>query len=140
MIGGTSWASRLSIIRSVLGVVKQPVQQGRGEDGVVVEDTAPLLVDTVCNQRGAVFIAVADDVEQVVGAELVDRKVAKFVKGAFAAMPSVKLPYPRQPESQSQRFMLIIKLKSLKSIIQFWLLRIKMAFMRTCTRNVHNFG
>ena len=68
-----------------LCVVQQPVEQGRGEDGVVVEDAGPLLVDAVCgNQRGAAFIAVADDLEQAVGAELVNRKVAELVDLCYA--------------------------------------------------------
>ena len=55
-------------------------RQGRGEDGVVVEDAGPLLVDAIRgDQRGTAFVAMTDDLEQAVGAELVDRKVAEFV-------------------------------------------------------------
>ena len=63
-----------------LGVVQQPVQQGRSEDCVVVEDAGPLLVGSVGrNQGGTALVAVADDLEQAVGAELVDWEVAQFV-------------------------------------------------------------
>ena len=53
-----------------LCVVQQPVEQGRGEDGVVVEDAGPLLVDAVGgDQGGAAFVAVSDDLEQTVRAD-----------------------------------------------------------------------
>ena len=54
-------------------MVEQAVEQRRGEDGIVVEDAGPVLVDPVGrHQRGATLVAVADDLEQAVGAELVD--------------------------------------------------------------------
>ena len=73
-------AVALALDQDGLGVVQQPVQQGRCEDGVVVEDAGPLLVGSVGrNQGGTALIAVADDLEQAVGTELVDREVAQFV-------------------------------------------------------------
>ena len=63
-----------------LCVVQQAVQKGRREDGVVVEDAGPLLVDAICGEKGgAVLVAVADDLEQAVGTKLVDGQVAQFV-------------------------------------------------------------
>ena len=61
-------------------MVQQPVEQGRGKDGIIVEDAGPMLVYAVCgNQRGAAFVAMTDDLEQTVGAELIDRQIAKLV-------------------------------------------------------------
>ena len=66
-------AVALAFDQNGLGVVQQAVQEGRGQGGVVVEDACPLLVASVGGQqRGASFVAVADDLEQAVGAELVD--------------------------------------------------------------------
>ena len=63
-----------------LGVMQQPVQQRGGQDAVVVEDAGPLLVDAVGrNGDAAAFVAVADDLEEDVGAELVDGQIAKLV-------------------------------------------------------------
>src|SRR4029434_10503330 len=62
------------------GVMQQAVKQRRGEYAVVVEDAGPLLVDPVrCDQCGAALVAVAEDLEQAVGAELVDGQIAEFV-------------------------------------------------------------
>ena len=67
-------------MRTVSAWCSKPVEQCRGEDGIVVEDAGPVLVHAVRgNQRGAAFVAVADDLEQAVGAELVDRQVAELV-------------------------------------------------------------
>ena len=63
-----------------LGVMQQAVEQGRGENSVVVEDAGPLLIDAVrSDQSGTALIAMADDLEQAIGAELVDREIAQFV-------------------------------------------------------------
>ena len=56
------------------GVMEQAVQKCGSQDRVVVEDAGPVFVDAVGgHERGALFVAVADDLEQAVGAELVDR-------------------------------------------------------------------
>ena len=62
-------AVALALDSDGLGMVQQPVQQGRGEHGVVVGG----------NQGGAALVAVADDLEQAVGAELVNWELAQFV-------------------------------------------------------------
>ena len=46
-------AAALALDALGLGVVRQPVQQGRGEDGVVVDDAGPLLAGSV---EGGIFI------------------------------------------------------------------------------------
>lgn len=61
-------------------MVQQAVKQGRGEDGIVVEDAGPLLERTVrCNQSAPAFTAVAEDLKQAVRAELADRQIAQLV-------------------------------------------------------------
>ena len=54
--------------------------QRRSQGRVVVEDAGPLFVDAVGgHQRGVLFVAMTDDLEQAVGAELVDRQMAEFI-------------------------------------------------------------
>ena len=73
-------AVALALDHDGLDVVQQPIQECRGQGGVVVEDPGPLLVWTVRRQqRGAALVAVTDDLEQAVGAELVDRQIAQLV-------------------------------------------------------------
>lgn len=61
-------------------MMHQPVKDGRGQGGIVVEDARPLLVDGVGgNERGAALIAGADDLEEQIGALLVHGKVSEFV-------------------------------------------------------------
>ena len=70
-------------------MVQKAVEQSRSEDRIVIEDAGPLLIDPVgCNQGGAALIAMADDLKQAVGAELVDRKVAEFVELRYAQRKS----------------------------------------------------
>ena len=60
--------------------MQQAVQQRRGLHAVAVEDAGPLAVDRVRrDQRGAALVAVAQDLEQAVGAGLVDGQVAELV-------------------------------------------------------------
>ena len=52
--------------------MQQPIEQRGRQYAVVVEDAGPLLLDAVGRDgRGAVLVAVADDLEEAVGAELV---------------------------------------------------------------------
>ena len=68
------WAQAIALDEDGLGVVAQTVEQRQGEHGVLVDVADPVIVDFVaCHQRGATLVAVADDLEQSVGAELVDR-------------------------------------------------------------------
>jgi hypothetical protein len=63
-----------------LGVVQDTVEDGRGQRGVVVEDVRPVLVGLVGrDHRGALFVALAEHLEEQVRAELVDRQVSEFV-------------------------------------------------------------
>ena len=56
-----------------LGVVEDAVEDGGGEGGVVVEDGGPVLEDLVGAQDdGAAFVALADDLEEQIGAAFVD--------------------------------------------------------------------
>ena len=62
-------------------MVQQAVEHGGGEGGVVVEDLRPLAVHAVGgDDGGAVLVALAEDLEQQVGAGLVDGQVAQFVE------------------------------------------------------------
>jgi hypothetical protein len=67
-----------------LNVVQQPVKQRRCQDGVVVEDSGPLLVDPVGgDQGGTAFIAMAEDLKQTVCPELVNGQVAQLVNAQY---------------------------------------------------------
>ena len=62
------------------GVMQQAIEQCRGEDGVLVEDVGPVFVDAIGgDQGGAALVPVADDLEQTIGAELVDGEISEFV-------------------------------------------------------------
>ena len=64
-----------------LGVMEEAVQNGGGEGAVVVEDPGPLFEGLVGGQHdGAAFVALADDLEEQIGAVLVDGQVAEFVQ------------------------------------------------------------
>jgi hypothetical protein len=70
-------AIALALDEDGLGVVEQPVEERRGEDGVLVEDAGPVLVDAIGrDEREATLVAVADDLEEAVGAELVEIDLA----------------------------------------------------------------
>ena len=62
------------------GVVQESVEDGGGQGGVAIEDLRPLLEHAVGGDRdGAALVAVADDLEQQVGAGFVDGQVSEFV-------------------------------------------------------------
>jgi len=70
----------LALDEDGFGVVEQPVEQRRGQRGVVVEDLGPVLIGAIGrDDERAVLIALADDLEQQVRAELVDGEVAQLV-------------------------------------------------------------
>ena len=61
-------------------MVKQAVEDGRGQRGIIVEDRRPVLVRLVGSQHdGAALVAFAEDLKEQVGAKFVDRKIAEFV-------------------------------------------------------------
>jgi hypothetical protein len=59
------------------GVVQDAIEDGGGEGGVVIEDGGPVLEDLVGGQDdGSALIALADDLEEQVGAAFVDGQIA----------------------------------------------------------------
>ena len=61
-------------------MVEQTVEQCGSQRAVAIEDAGPLAVHPVCrDQGGAALVAVAQDLEQAVGAGLVNGQVAEFV-------------------------------------------------------------
>lgn len=68
-----------------LGMMEKSVEHGGGESGVVVKDRGPLFVDAIGGEDGrASLVALADDLEQEVGAGFVDGEVADFVENQNA--------------------------------------------------------
>ena len=63
-----------------IGMVQQAIEQRRCQSTFVVEDLRPVLEgpDTG-NDRRAALIALTDDLEEVIGAELIDRQIPQFV-------------------------------------------------------------
>ncbi len=62
-------------------VVKEAVQHGRGDGAVVIEDRRPLFEGFVGGQDdGAAFIALADGLEEQIGAMLIDGQIADFIQ------------------------------------------------------------
>ena len=63
------------------GVVQQPVEDGRGECAVVVEDAGPVLEGPVRREdHGALLIAMADDLKKQIRSVLVDGQVSQFIE------------------------------------------------------------
>ena len=74
-------------------MVEQAVEQGRSQGAVVVEDLGPLLEGTIGrNHRRAPLVAVADHLEQGIGAELIDWQVAQLVDDELALADGCQLP------------------------------------------------
>src|SRR5665648_730374 len=62
------------------GVVEESVEDGRGEGAVVVEDGRPVFEGLIGGQDdGPAFVALADDLEEQVGAAFVDGQIPQFV-------------------------------------------------------------
>ncbi len=62
-------------------MMQQPVQDGRGNGAVIVENAGPLFERFVGRQHdGAAFVALADDLEEQIGAVLIDGQVADLVQ------------------------------------------------------------
>jgi hypothetical protein len=73
-------AKTLSFNDDGVGVMQQPIQDGGGQDAVMVENLGPILKGTVRgNDASASFIAQRDDLEEQVGASLINGQIAKFV-------------------------------------------------------------
>ena len=64
-----------------LGMMEEPIQHGGGQRGVVVEDAGPLFERFVSGQHdGTALVALADNLEEQVGAMLVDGQVADLIQ------------------------------------------------------------
>ena len=61
-------------------MVEQPVEDGGSQGGVVVEDFRPFSIDSIGDDGRAALVSLADDLEQQVGAGLVDGQISEFVK------------------------------------------------------------
>ena len=56
------------------GVMEQAIEERGGEGAVVVEDLRPVLIGAICSEDdGTPLIALADDLEEQIGAMFVDR-------------------------------------------------------------------
>ena len=61
-------------------MVQEAVENSRGDGGVVVEDLGPLFVGLIGRDDGrSLLVTAADDLEEQIGAGLVDRQVTEFV-------------------------------------------------------------
>ena len=61
-------------------MVKEAIEERRGERRIVIEDLGPVLVGAIGrDDHGAMLVAFADDLEKQIGAMLVDRQIAEFV-------------------------------------------------------------
>lgn len=65
-----------------IGAVQETVEDGGGDAGVVVEEARPVLVGLVGrDDGGTAFVALADELEEQVGAGFVEGEVADLVEG-----------------------------------------------------------
>src|ERR1035441_1686622 len=63
-----------------LGMVEQTVQDGASQRGVVVEDPGPVFIGLIGREDDrTVLVALTDDLEEQVGARLIDRQIADLV-------------------------------------------------------------
>src|SRR6266567_4999759 len=64
-----------------LGMMQQPIQDRGGQGAIMVENRGPLLKSAVGGQDDRpLFIAQGDDLEEEIGAHLVNREVAELVE------------------------------------------------------------
>ena len=62
-------------------MVEDAVEDGAGDAGIMVEDLGPIFVGLVGrDDQRAAFVALADDLEEQVGAGLVARQVTEFIE------------------------------------------------------------
>ena len=63
------------------GVVKESVEHSGGNGAVVIENRGPLFVGFVGGQGdGTAFVTLADDLEEQVGAMLINGQVTEFIQ------------------------------------------------------------
>ncbi len=90
---GIGWVQRSGWVDLVLGavtaafdhdgldMVEQPIQQGCGQGGVVVEDLLPVFVGAIGGEDGGgLLVPGRQHLEEHVGTDLVDRQVADLVE------------------------------------------------------------
>src|SRR5712692_17995 len=64
-----------------VGMMQQPIENRGGQGAVMVEDRGPLLESAVRgNNNRPLFIAQRDDLEEQIGACLVNREIAELVE------------------------------------------------------------
>ena len=81
-------AEALALDGHCLSVMEEAVEQGGGERSVVVEDLGPFLEHAVGgDEGGAALVALADDLEQEIGAILVDGEIAELIEDPSPAIP-----------------------------------------------------
>src|SRR5262245_4539142 len=74
-------AETLAFDNHRLGVMQQPIQDGRGEGAVIVENLGPLLEGAVRgDDNRPLFIAQRDDLEEEIRSRLVNGEIAEFVQ------------------------------------------------------------
>lgn len=78
------------------GMVEDPVEDGRGECGVIIEDFWPFFENSIGgNDDGPSFVAMADDLEEEISTVFVDREISEFIQDK-----EVRL----DPSSQNQKW------------------------------------
>ena len=78
-------AEALAVNDDGLGAMQDAVQDRRRHASVVVEDFRPALESLVGGEDdGTAFVALADDLEEQVGANLVEREIAELVNSCGA--------------------------------------------------------
>ena len=74
-----------------VGPVQDAVEDGAGEAGIVIEDFGPALVLQVGGEdQRALFVALADELEDEISADLVERHVSKLIthQNAWRQVPA----------------------------------------------------
>ena len=63
-----------------IGMMKEAVEESGGKGGIVIKDGGPLFKRLVGGQkRGAIFIALAKDLEKEIGALFINGQITEFV-------------------------------------------------------------
>ena len=63
------------------GLVKEAVQDGGGDASIVVKDGGPLFIRFIRGQDDrAAFVALADDLEEQIGADFIHGDIAEFIE------------------------------------------------------------
>ena len=74
-------AEALALDDDGFGVMEETIEDGGGDAAVVVEDGGPVFVRLVGrDDGGTAFVTLADDLEEEVGAGLVEGQVPQFIE------------------------------------------------------------